>query len=88
MISAFNNSIICKRIGSDNISAGGAIRTSSEKEKALVVEVVSSDHSSVEAGDTFVIARYSGMELPYKGADLLFLTIDDLVGKVEDDDGK
>ena len=87
MISAFNSSIICKRVGNDNISAGGAIRTSSEKEKALMVEVVSSDNLKVKVGEKFVIARYSGMELPYEGEDLLFVTIDDLVGKVEKDNG-
>ncbi len=82
MIEAFNNSIICKRIGSDLKTEGGVLRTSSEKERPLKVEILSSTHESVRVGEKFILARYSGMEFPDGEEDLLFITIDDIVGKV------
>ena len=82
MIEAFNNSIICKRVGSDLQTEGGALRTSSEKERPLQVEIISSTHKDVNPGDNFILARYSGMEFADGKEDLLFITIDDIVGKV------
>lgn len=85
MIVAFNNSIICKRVGNDLQTEGGALRTSSEKERPLQVEVVSSTHEAVQPGENFILARYSGMEFADGKDDLLFITIDDIVGKVIDE---
>ena len=85
MIEAFNNSIICKRVGSDLQTEGGALRTSSEKERPLQVEIISSKDIRVKNGENFILARYSGMEFADGGNDLLFITIDDIVGKVIND---
>ena len=86
MIIAFNNSIICKRVGSDLKTEGGALRTSSEKERPLQVEIVSSANVRVKKGENFILARYSGMEFADGKNDLLFITIDDIVGKVVPDE--
>ena len=85
MIEAFNNSIICKRVGSDLQTEGGAFRTSSEKERPLQIEIISSTDVRVKKGENFILARYSGMELTDGKEELLFITIDDIVGKVVDD---
>lgn len=82
MIIAFNKSIICKRIGSDLQTDGGALRTSSEKERPLEVKIVSSGHIDIKEGENFILARYSGMEFSDGGDELLFITRDDIVGKV------
>lgn len=82
MIVAFNESIICKRVGSDLRTEGGALRTSSEKERPLQVEIVSSAHTKVRVGESYILARYSGMEFADGKNNLLFITIDDIVGKV------
>ena len=82
MIEAFNNSIICKRVGSDLQTEGGALRTSSEKERPLQVEIFSSKDVRVKVGESYILARYSGMEFSDGKDNLLFITIDDIVGKV------
>ncbi len=84
MIEAFGKSIICKRVGSDLKTEGGALRTSSEKERPLQVEIISSTDVRIKKGENFILARYSGMELSDGKEDLLFITIEDIVGKVVD----
>ncbi len=86
MIVAFGKSIICKRVGSDLKTGGGALRTSSEKERPLQVEVVSTDDRHVSVGENYILARYSGMEFSDGKEKLLFITIDDIVGKVVDNE--
>ncbi len=85
MIVAFGKSIICKRVGSDLKTEGGALRTSSEKERPLQVEIISSNRENIKVGDNFILARYAGMEFPDGKEDLLFITEDDIVGKVVED---
>jgi len=85
MLKAFGENIIAKRIGTENKNASGVIRTSSNKEKPLEIEVVATNVDDVVKGKRYLIARYSGTEIEYEGEQFIIITTDDIIARIEND---
>jgi len=85
MLKAFGKNIIAKRIGVDNKNASGVIKTSSNKEKPLEVEIVETNVVGTIEGKRYLIARYSGTEIEYNGEDFIIITEDDIIARIEND---
>ena len=82
MIKSFGENIIARRIGVDNKNSAGVVKTSSNKEKPLTVEILSCGVDGVKEGDKFLIARYAGTELEYENKDYIVITTDDIIARV------
>jgi co-chaperonin GroES (HSP10) len=82
MIEMYGERVICKRVGSNRETSSGVIKTSSNKEKPLIVKVVSSGISDIVEGEELLVARYSGMEIEFKGDDFVILEKSDILGKI------
>ncbi len=82
MIEAFRDNIIAQRVGSDNKNSSGVVKTSSNKEKPLLVVIKHSIADDVKEGDLFLIARYAGTEIEHDNEDLIVITADDIIAKV------
>jgi chaperonin GroES len=82
MIQAFKENIIAQRVGQDNKNSSGVIKTSSNKEKPLLVTITHSLVVDINVGDKFLIARYSGTEIEYENEDYIVITPDDIIAKV------
>lgn len=85
MIVAFGMNIITKRLGENNKNSSGVVKTSSNKEKPLTVEVIDSKVEGIENGDLFLIARYSGMEVEHNNDEFVIITEDDIIAGFEND---
>jgi len=82
MLKMFGERVMCKRIGSSRLTSSGVIKTSTNKEKPLFVEVVSSGIWDIKPGDSLLVARYSGMEIEYDDEDFVIIDKDDIIAKV------
>jgi co-chaperonin GroES (HSP10) len=82
MIEMYGERVLCERIGSSRETSSGVIKTSSNKEKPLTVKVISSGISDIEDGEELLVARYSGMEIEFKGEDFVILERSDILGKI------
>ena len=85
MIMAYGGNIIAKRIGENNKNSSGVIKTSSNKEKPLKVEVIDSKVVDIEKGNAYLIARYSGMEIEHEGEEFVIISKDDIIAEVFND---
>jgi len=82
MIKAFEDKILAKRVGEDNLTSKGVVKTSTNKEKPLKVVIIDSAVSEVVKGDTFLIARFSGMEFEFENEEYLTIGIDDIIARI------
>ena len=83
MIVPYGDKIIVKRVGEENKSSLGVVKTSSNKEKPLTVSIYRSAIDGLNENELLLIARYSGMEFEYNGVDLIAITEDDIIAKVK-----
>ena len=88
MLKVYGNNILTKRLGSEKETDSGVKRTSAQKEKPLIVEVIDSGVEGVSNGDVLMIARYSGIEIDYKKEMYLFIKPDDILAKIEEGEDK
>lgn len=85
MLKAFGENIIAKRIGVDNRNSSGVIKTSSNKEKPLEIEIVETNVTGTNEGGRYLIARYSGTEISYSGEEFIVITADDIIARIDND---
>ena len=81
----YRDKIIGQRVGKENERDSGIIKTSTGKEKPLVVKILESNVEDIRPGMHILIARYSGMEFDFRGDALLVIMPDDIVAIVGDE---
>ena len=79
MLKVYGKRVIAVRVGSDKINSTGVRKTSSNKEKPLIVKVVSSGISDISQEERVLIARYSGMEIDFEDNSYIILNQDDIL---------
>ncbi len=92
-VKPLHDRIIVKRVAEEDKSKGGIIIPDTAKEKPQQAKVVAVGPGKredgkvlpldVKAGDTILIAKYSGTEIRLDGEDHLILREDDVLGIVE-----
>jgi chaperonin GroES len=88
MLTSYKNKILAKRVGEDTITSNGVIKTSNGKEKPLVISVIESGVDGISKGDSFLIARYSGVEFDYNGEEYIVVVEDDIIATIKKGDKK
>ncbi len=82
MISSYKDKILAKRVGEENVTSLGVIKTSEGKEKPLQIEVVSSGVDGINPKDRYLIARYSGIEFDYNNEEYIVVVEDDIIATI------
>ena len=77
---------LVKMIESDEQTVSGIVLPDTAREKPQTAEVVAvgdCEEVKVSAGDTVVVAKYSGTEVKVEGEDHLIVDSDDILGVLE-----
>jgi chaperonin GroES len=82
-LTSYRNKILAKRVGEDTVTSNGVIKTSNGKEKPLMIVVIESGVDGISKGDSFLIARYSGVEFDYEGEEYIVVVEDDIIATVK-----
>jgi chaperonin GroES len=82
-LTSYRNKILAKGVGEDTVTSNGVIKTSNGKEKPLMIVVIESGVDGISKGDSFLIARYSGVEFDYKGEEYIVVVEDDIIATVK-----